>query len=38
MGCAVAALKIRHVGVRSGLPDREEVQSLLGGPVQSKHC
>jgi sugar/nucleoside kinase (ribokinase family) len=30
MGCAVAALKIRHVGARSGLPSREEVQSLLG--------
>ena len=29
MGCAVAALKIRHVGARSGLPDREQVQSLL---------
>jgi hypothetical protein len=29
MGCAVAALKIRHVGARSGLPGREEVQSLL---------
>jgi len=38
MGCAVAALKIRHLGARSGLPSREEVQSLLGGPVQSKHC
>jgi sugar/nucleoside kinase (ribokinase family) len=34
MGCAVAALKIRHVGARSGLPRREEVQLLLGGPVQ----
>ena len=40
MGCAVAALKIRHVGARSGLPSREEVEtqhlasvrSLLGGP------
>jgi sugar/nucleoside kinase (ribokinase family) len=30
MGCAVAALKIRHVGARSGLPSREEVRSLLG--------
>jgi ribokinase len=33
MGCAVAALKIRHVGARSGLPSRGEVQLLLGGPV-----
>ena len=32
MGCAVAALKIRHVGARSGLPSRGEVQSLLGTP------
>ena len=32
MGCAVAALKIRHVGARSGLPSREQVQSLLGSP------
>ncbi|MEA3341449.1 MAG: carbohydrate kinase family protein, partial [Chloroflexota bacterium] len=31
MGCAVAALKIRHVGARSGLPSREEVQLFLGG-------
>jgi ribokinase len=29
MGCAVAALKIRHVGARSGLPTREEVQHFL---------
>ena len=29
MGCAVAALKIRHVGARSGLPSREEVKSLV---------
>jgi len=29
MGCAVAALKIRHVGARSGLPSREEVQALV---------
>ena len=29
MGCAAAALKIRHVGARSGLPQREEVQHLL---------
>jgi ribokinase len=29
MGCAVAALKIRHVGARSGLPKREEVQHFL---------
>jgi sugar/nucleoside kinase (ribokinase family) len=38
MGCAVAALKIRRVGARSGLPGWDEVRSLLGGPVQSKHC
>jgi ribokinase len=30
MGCAAAALKIRHVGARSGLPKQEEVQRLLG--------
>jgi sugar/nucleoside kinase (ribokinase family) len=30
MGCAVAALKIRHLGARSGLPNRERVRSLLG--------
>ena len=29
MGCAAAALKIRHIGARSGLPQREEVQRLL---------
>lgn len=29
MGCAAAALKIRHVGARSGLPQRAEVQRLL---------
>jgi hypothetical protein len=26
------------VGARSGLPSRGEVQSLLGGPVESKYC
>ncbi len=31
MGCAVAALKIQRVGARSGLPGRDEVQSLLEG-------
>ena len=31
MGSAVAALKIRHVGARSGLPSREQVQSFLEG-------
>ena len=31
MGCAVAALKIRHVGARSGLPSREEVTQFVGG-------
>ncbi|MEA3396700.1 MAG: carbohydrate kinase family protein [Chloroflexota bacterium] len=30
MGCAAAALKIRHVGARSGLPGREEIQSWGG--------
>jgi len=30
MGCAAAALKIRHIGARSGLPCREEIQSLGG--------
>ena len=29
MGCAAAALKIRQVGARSGLPQRAEVQRLL---------
>ncbi|MCK4449943.1 MAG: hypothetical protein KAX26_05065, partial [Anaerolineae bacterium] len=29
MGCAVAALKIRHLGARSGLPSREEVESVV---------
>jgi len=29
MGCATAALKIRHAGARSGLPNREQVQRLL---------
>jgi sugar/nucleoside kinase (ribokinase family) len=38
LGCAVAALKIRHLGARSGLPGWGEVQSLLGVPVQPKYC
>jgi ribokinase len=29
MGCAVAALKIQHVGARSGLPTREKVASFM---------
>lgn len=29
IGCAVASLKIRHLGARSGLPTREEVTRLL---------
>ena len=29
MGCAVAALKVRHKGARSGLPSREQAQSFL---------
>jgi ribokinase len=29
MGCAVAALKIQHVGARSGLPTREQVASFM---------
>ena len=31
MGCAGAALKIRHVGARRGLPRREKVRALLDG-------
>jgi len=31
MGCTVAALKIRHVGARSGLPTREEVARFVDG-------
>jgi ribokinase len=29
MGCAAAALKIRHLGARTGLPTRQEVHRLL---------
>jgi len=30
MGCAAAALKIRHIGARSGLPTREEIARFTG--------
>jgi len=30
LGCATAALKVRHVGARSGLPRREDVASFTG--------
>jgi len=30
MGCATAALKVRHMGARSGLPTREEVARFMG--------
>jgi len=30
MGCAMAALKIRHLGARSGLPGRQQVARWLG--------
>lgn len=37
LGCAVAAIKIRHLGARSGLPTRRQVNELMrdregGGP------
>jgi ribokinase len=31
MGCATAALKIGHLGARSGLPGQEPVLALMGG-------
>ena len=30
MGCAAAALKIRHIGARSGLPTRKEIAVIMG--------
>jgi len=38
MGCAVAALKIRHLGARNGLPGREEVSLLLNSSVLSQRA
>jgi ribokinase len=33
LGCAVASIKIGHVGARGGLPDREQVKSLMSTSV-----
>ncbi len=29
LGCAVAAIKVRHLGARSGLPTRRQVDNLM---------